>query len=176
MKHLMTLSALLCLISTSCQAQQMNEDMNNFDNSTIHALDLNRYLGDWYEVARFDHRFERDMEYTRAYYEMRPDGKVDVFNSGFRNGKFKMAKGKAKTTDNPALLRVSFFGPFYSDYRVLYIDPAYQHVLVGSKSSKYLWILSRTPKLDIQAKYTLINEAISRGYNVDDLIWVKQYK
>ncbi|MBO5663765.1 MAG: lipocalin family protein, partial [Bacteroidales bacterium] len=77
---------------------------------------------------------------------------------------------------NPAMLRVSFFGPFYSDYRVLYIDPNYQYVLVGSKSPKYLWILSRKPQMDVTSKYLLVNEAAMRGYDVDKLIWVKQYR
>lgn len=175
MKTLVSISTAMCLLACSCQVQKV-DDKATFDNSTVATLDLNRYLGDWYEVARFDHPFERDMEYTRAYYELRPDGKVDVFNSGFKKGNFKMAKGKAKLSDNPAMLRVSFFGPFYSDYRVLYIDPDYQYALVGSKSPKYLWILSRKPQLDIQAKYMLINEASMRAYDVDKLIWVKQYK
>lgn len=180
MKSLVSLSAALCLISFQCPAQEVDIDIEeeeyDFDNSTVSNLNLNRYLGDWYEVARFDHGFERDLDYTRAYYELREDGKVDVYNSGYKNGKFKMSKGKAKTTDNPALLRVSFFGPFYNDYRVLYIDPAYQHVLVGSKSPNYLWILSRKPQMDILTKLMLINEAAVRGYDVDKLIWVKQYR
>lgn len=176
MKTLLTLSTAMCLLSCgSCHAQKMNDEMP-YDNSTVQTLNLNRYLGDWYEIARFDHAFERDMDYTRAYYELRPDGKVDVFNSGFKHGKFKMAKGKAKLTDDPARLRVSFFGPFYSDYRVLYIDPNYQYVLVGSKSPKYLWILSRKPQMDVTSKYLLVNEAAMRGYDVDKLIWVKQYR
>ncbi len=165
MKTMLSLSMTLCLFSCCCRAQQV-------DNSTIPSLNLERYLGDWYEIARFDHSFERDMQHTKANYALREDGKVAVTNSGHKNGKMKIAHGKAKTTDNPAMLRVSFFGPFYSDYRVLYIDADYQNVLVGSKSDKYLWILSRQPQLDEATRLGLMNEAYRRGYKVEELIWV----
>lgn len=144
------------------------------DNSTVPTLDQNRYLGEWYEIARFDHGFERGMEQTKALYTLREDGKIDVTNTGVKDGEPKVANGKAKTTDNPALLRVSFFGPFYSDYRVMLIDPDYQYVLVGSGSDKYLWILSRTPQLSETAKNELLSEASRRGYDTSKLIWVKQ--
>lgn len=144
------------------------------DNSVVPALDLNRYLGSWYEIARFDHRFERGMEQTKANYILREDGHIDVLNTGIKDGKEKTAKGKAKLTDTPALLRVSFFGPFYSDYRVMLLDKEYQYALVGSGSDNYLWILSRTPKLADDVKTTLLDEARRRGYDTDKLIWVKQ--
>ena len=78
------------------------------DNTPVAHLDLNRYLGEWYEIARFDHRFERGMEHTKASYALNEDGTVRVINSGIKNGKLKEAEGKAKLTDTPALLRVSF--------------------------------------------------------------------
>ena len=144
------------------------------DNSVIDALDLNRYLGDWYEIARFDHSFEREMDFCKANYTLREDGMVTVLNTGIKEGNPKEAKGKAKLTDTPAVLRVSFFGPFYADYRVMLLDSAYQYALIGSGSDDYLWILSRTPKLADDAKAILINEAKRRGYNTEKLIWVKQ--
>ena len=144
------------------------------DNSVVDALDLNRYLGDWYEVARFDHSFERGMDFCKANYTLREDGMVTVLNTGIKDGMHKEAKGIAKLTDTPALLRVSFFGPFYADYRVMLLDSAYQYALIGSGSDDYLWILSRTPKLADDAKAILINEAKRRGYNTEKLIWVKQ--
>jgi lipocalin len=144
------------------------------DNTPIESIDLNRYLGDWYEIARFDHRFERGMEQTRANYSMQEDGTIAVLNSGIKDGKPKTAKGKAKLTDTPALLRVSFFGPFYGDYRVLLLDSAYQWSLVGSGSDDYLWILSRTPQISAEVKAKILNEAKRRHYNTDNLIWVKQ--
>jgi lipocalin len=144
------------------------------DNTPIDSLDLNRYLGDWYEIARFDHRFERGVEQARASYTLQEDGTVSVVNSGIKDGKPKVAKGKAKLTDTPALLRVSFFGPFYGDYRVMLLDSAYQYALIGSGSDDYLWILSRTPQLSADVKTTLLNEARRRGYDTSKLIWVKQ--
>lgn len=147
---------------------------NVYDNSVIDYVDLNRYLGSWYEIARFDHGFERGMYATKAHYTLKEDGSIEVVNSGYKNGKFKQSVGKAKLTDTPALLRVSFFGPFYSDYRILMLDPDYQYALVGSKSQKYLWILSRTPEMSIDALDLVLNEAESRGYEVTNLIWVDQ--
>lgn len=145
------------------------------DNSPIDSLDLNRYLGCWYEIARFDHRFERGVEFAKANYTPREDGKISVVNSGIKNWKLKEAKGKAKLTNTPALLRVSFFGPFYGDYRVMLLDTNYQYALVGSGSDNYLWILSRTPKLSEDTKAIILNEAHRRGYDTSKLIWIKQY-
>ena len=107
------------------------------DNSVVSTLDLNRYLGEWYEIARFDHSFERGMEFCKANYTLREDGKADVLNTCIKDGKPKEAKGKGKLTDTPALLRVSFFGPFYADYRVMLLDSAYQYALIGSGSDDY---------------------------------------
>ena len=144
------------------------------DNAPVAVLDLNRYLGEWYEIARFDHSFERGVEQAKANYTQNADGTIKVVNSGIKNGKPKTAVGKGKTTDTPGLLRVSFFGPFYADYRVMLIDKDYSRALVGSGSANYLWILSRTPGLPETAKSELLAEARRRGYVTDKLIWVKQ--
>jgi len=144
------------------------------DNTPVAALDLQRYLGDWYEIARFDHSFERGLEFCKANYAMKENGKIAVTNTGIKEGKPKTSNGKAKTTDTPALLRVSFFGPFYSDYRVMLLDTDCQWALIGSGSSKYLWILSRTPELPKETIDTILAEARRRGYDTSKLIWVKQ--
>ena len=146
------------------------------DNTPVAALDLNRYLGEWYEIARFDHSFERGVEQAKANYTQNADGTIKVVNSGIKDGKPKTAIGKGKTTDTPGLLRVSFFGPFYADYRVMLIDKDYSHALVGSGSADYLWILSRTPGLPETAKSELFAEARRRGYDTDKLIWVRHGK
>ena len=150
------------------------EGANKVDNSTVQPIDLKRYLGHWYEIARFDHPFERGIYYSMARYTMREDGKIDVLNTGIKDGRAEEATAIAKTTDVPGLLRVSFFGPFFSDYRIMMIDSDYQYALVGGSNEKYLWILSRTPQLDEEVKASILNEADRRGYDINRLIWVKQ--
>ena len=144
------------------------------DNVPVAALDLNRYLGEWYEIARFDHSFERGIEQAKAVYTLNEDDTIKVVNSGVKDGKPKTAIGKGKRTETPALLRVSFFGPFYADYRVMKIDTDYTYALVGSGGADYLWILSRTRVLPDAAKNELLADAKRRGYDTDKLIWVKQ--
>ncbi|MDE6256157.1 MAG: lipocalin family protein [Muribaculaceae bacterium] len=166
MKKIFSLSVLLCLLG-GCSKPTV-------DNSVVNNFDLNRFLGSWYEIARFDHKFERGMEQTKATYILREDGKVDVLNTGMKDGKHSKAKGVAKLTDTPALLRVSFWGPFYSDYRVMLLDSDYRYALVGSGSDDYLWILSRTPQITPETKTLILAEAQKRGYDTDKLIWVNQ--
>ena len=149
----------------------------DFDNSTVKEFDLSRYLGEWYEVARYDHSFECGMDNTMAQYILQDDGKVVVLNTGWKDGKFKLAEGKAKypdPADDPGHLRVSFFLFFYSDYNVLALGENYDWSLVGSKSPKYLWILSRTPSLPESTIEHILAIARARGYDTDSLIWVRQ--
>ena len=159
--------ALVAMFFSACDATEI-------DNSTVKAVDLNRYLGSWYEIAKYDHVFERGLDYAMANYTLRDDGKIDVLNTGIKDGRAKDAKGIAKTTNIPGLLKVSFFGPFYSDYRIMMLDADYQYVLVGGSNDKYLWILSRTPQLDDATKTLILAEANRRGYDTSKLIWVKQ--
>ena len=159
--------ALAAMFFASCNSAEI-------DNSTVKAVDLNRYLGSWYEIAKYDHVFERGLDYAMANYTLRDDGKIDVLNTGIKDGRAKDAKGIAKTTNIPGLLKVSFFGPFYSDYRIMMLDADYQYVLVGGSNDKYLWILSRTPQLDDATKTLILAEANRRGYDTSKLIWVKQ--
>lgn len=159
--------ALAAMFFSACDATEI-------DNSTVKAVDLNRYLGSWYEIAKYDHVFERGLDYAMANYTLREDGKIDVLNTGIKDGRAKDAKGIAKTTNIPGLLKVSFFGPFYSDYRIMMLDADYQYVLVGGSNDKYLWILSRTPQLDDATRTLILAEANRRGYDTSKLIWVKQ--
>lgn len=149
----------------------------DFDNSTVTEFDLSRYLGEWYEVARYNHSFEKGMDNTMAEYILQDDGKVFVLNTGWKNGKFEVAQGKAKYKDpegNPGALKVSFFLFFYSEYNVMMVDENYQISLVGSKAEKYLWILSRTPVPDPDLLQMVLDEAEARGYDTSKLIWVDQ--
>ena len=154
---------------TGCRSMRQSVDLTLATN-----VDLPRYLGQWYEIARFDHWFERGMSHTKANYAMREDGDIQVVNSGLKDGKIKTSIGKAKRTDQQGLLRVSFFWPFYGDYRILWLDADYQHVLVGGDDSDYLWILSRTTAVNPTVKRLILTEAKRRGYDADKLIWVEQ--
>lgn len=167
------LDCLLVLIVIASTVMSCHSTLT-VDNSPISILDLNRYLGQWYEVARFDHRFEQNMSRCTASYTLKRDGTIKVTNRGMKNGKWKVSNGKAKITDNPGVLKVSFFGPFYSDYRILMLDPDYSYALVGGKSDDYLWILSRKSHLDDDSRKKILYEANRRGYNINNLIWVEQ--
>ena len=149
------------------------------DNSTITSLDLNRYLGTWYEIARYDHSFERDLVGCKANYSMRDDGKIKVVNSGHLktlDGPYKESIGKAKAKKNgtPGQLQVSFFGPFYGDYNIMELAPDYSYSVVGSNSPRYLWILSRVPQLTTATKDKILRNLRQRGYDTTKLIWVEQ--
>ncbi len=160
---------LACMLSPFC-ACSFGTPLNN---TTVENFDVKRYMGTWYELARYDHRFERDMDNCMAFYTLK-DGKVTVANRGIKNGKSKVTTGTAKLTDTPGLLRVSFFWPFYSDYRVMMLASDYSYALVGSGNAKYLWILSRTPKLPQYTINKILAEASRRGYDTHALIWVNQ--
>lgn len=146
--------------------------------NTVPELDIERYMGSWYEIARFDHRFERGLVGCMANYELQSDGKVKVTNTGYKNsldGKFKESVGKAYRPDDnvPGKLKVSFFLNFYSEYNVLELAPDYRYALIGSKSDSYLWILSRTPELSQDDLDFLLGSAKARGYDTSKLIWVE---
>lgn len=171
------ISFLFLFLLVGCS--QSNSSM--IKQETVRQLDLNRYMGRWYEIARFDHSFERGMQGVTAHYRLLPNGKVEVINCGYQdslNGRYKQAKGKAKQPDpeNPGKLKVSFFLWFYADYNVLVLDENYQYALIGSSSDKYLWILSRTPQLPEKTLAFLIQKARSLGYDVDKLIFVNHRK
>lgn len=163
------------LFSLSCT--KTNSQM--IDTSTVKELDLNRYLGTWYEIARFPHSFEKNLVGVTATYSMRDDGKIKVVNQGYKNtldGELSVAEGKAKIPDKsePGKLKVSFFWIFYGDYFVLELDENYQYVMIGSSSPKYFWILSRTPQLSPEIYEMLLDKARKRGYNLDKLGKVPQ--
>jgi len=167
------LSLFFSIFIGGCQTKK-SQEMNT---STVKELNIQRYLGTWYEIARFDHRFERGLVGVTATYSMRDDGKIKVLNQGYKNsldGELSAAEGKAKLTDQPGKLKVSFFWIFYGDYLVMELDENYQWVLIGSSSDKYLWILSRTPKLDDNVKNLILHKAEKRGYDTSKLIWVEQ--
>lgn len=137
-----------------------------------------KYLGKWYEIARFDSRFERDLINTTAEYALREDGSISVTNRGFNtvDEEWESVTGKAKFVGNEdvAQLKVSFFGPFYSGYNVIALDADYQYALVCGGDLDYLWILSRTKNIPENIKTEYLSIADSLGFKTENLIWVKQ--
>jgi len=171
--RLLLILSLLFVFSCTKSNSQM------IDKTTVKELDLNRYLGTWYEIARFPHSFEKNLVGVTATYNLREDGKIKVLNEGYKNalnGERSKAVGKAKIPNKlePGKLKVSFFWIFYADYYVLELDENYQYVMIGSSSDKYFWILSRTPQMEPAVYEMLLEKARKRGYNLDKLYKVPQ--
>jgi apolipoprotein D and lipocalin family protein len=152
--------------------------------SVVNGVDANLYLGKWYEIARLDHSFERGLEQVTANYSKSTDGSIKVVNRGFNSEKqiWNEAEGKAyfvepASTDGKYLgkLKVSFFGPFYGAYNIVALDKSsYNYVMICGPNKSYLWILSRTPKLNDSVKEELVAQAKSLGFATESLIFVKQ--
>lgn len=143
----------------------------------VSPFELDRYLGKWYEIARFDFKFEKGLNNTTAEYTLSSDGKVKVLNRGYDYEKkiWKEAIGKAKFAgeDTIAMLKVSFFGPFYTGYNVIALDAEYQYALVAGKNFSYLWILSREKTIPENIKSEYVELAKSLGFNVSNLLWIE---
>lgn len=141
------------------------------------SVDLKRYLGRWYEIARYEQRFERGCEGVTADYGLRSDGRIEVVNRCRKqNGKTEAARGIAKVVDkvSNAKLKVSFFGPFYGDYWVLDHAEDYGWSIVGEPSGRYLWILAREPTPPADLTKQLIKRTQAMGYDTTMLILTKQ--
>ena len=132
----------------------------------VEPFDSEKYLGKWFEIARFDFRFEKNLDSTTAEYSMNGDGSIRVVNRGYDYVKenWKQAVGRAKFKGAPdrAQLLVSFFGPFYAGYNVIALDGDYRYALVAGQSLSYLWILSRERTIpeDVKARF-LIRQLLS---------------
>jgi len=139
-----------------------------------------KYLGKWYEIARFDFKFERDLNNTTARYSLNDNGTIRVENRGYNTKKneWKVAVGKVKFVkrEDVAMLKVSFFGPFYSGYNVVAIDTGYNYALVAGKNLDYLWILSRTTSIPENVKTDFLQKATNIGYDITRFLWVEHNK
>ena len=142
--------------------------------TAVDRVDLRRYSGTWYEIARYANRFQRDCQSnTTAEYTLRKDGKVQVVNScRQKDGKTKTARGTAKVADKTsnAKLKVTFFWPFYGDYWVIGLSPDYRYAIVGEPKRKYLWILSRTLEMDEGTYKEALERVRTTGYDPDKLL------
>jgi apolipoprotein D and lipocalin family protein len=156
-----------CLISGNSLTK------NDYDSlEVVPKVELEKYLGKWYEIARLPAKFQEGCSETTATYALSKDGSVSVFNECVRNGKIKRAKGKAKIVDKVtgAKLKVTFFWPFYGDYWIIKLGNEYEYSVVGTPDRKYLWILNRTPQMDETLFSQLTEFAKSKGFEVENLI------
>lgn len=164
---------MMLLFFFSCRSQAPQR-------SVVPDVDLTRYAGVWYEIARYPHRFEKDLVGVTATYTLREDGKIDVLNQGYKgrlDGELSQATAVAKVPDpnEPGKLKVFFVPLFGAGYFILDLDREnYQWALVGSNSMNYLWILSRTPQMDNSVYEKLTRKAVSLGYDLSKLEKVPQ--
>ncbi|KAM7268800.1 hypothetical protein ACFE04_010966 [Oxalis oulophora] len=154
--------------------------MSKKEMQVVRNLDLNRYMGRWYEIASFPSFFQpKNGEDTRATYTLKDDGTVNVLNETWSNGKRDYIEGiayKADKNSDEAKLKVKFYVPPFlplfpvvGDYWVLYVDEDYQYALVGQPSRKYLWILCRQTQMDEETYKFLEQKAIDEGYDISKL-------
>jgi len=142
----------------------------------VSQFDTEQYLGTWYEIARLDHSFERNLERVTATYGLNEDGSISVLNKGFNTekGEWRQAEGVAKPmgSSDIAHLKVSFFGPFYGTYAVFELADDYSHAFVSGYNTDYLWLLAREPDVSAEVRQRFINESQALGFDTSKLIWV----
>ena len=146
--------------------------------ATVSHVDLTRYAGLWYEIARYPNAFERkcDRNVTAAY-TLRSDGKIGVENACLRSdGSRTVARGWARVVDphSSAKLKVTFFWPFFGNYWILDLSPDYRYAVVGEPGRKYLWILSRTPQMDPELYASITSRLAGKGFDASRLLRVRQ--
>ncbi len=146
--------------------------------TTVPSVDLQRYLGKWYEIARYPNRFEKAcVSDVTANYSLREDGKVQVVNACRKsNGELKESKGYAKIVEgsNNAKLRVTFFWPFFGNYWIVDLDSNYRYAVVSEPKREYLWVLSRTPVMDEKQYQAILQRIRELGFDTNRLIMPKQ--
>lgn len=142
----------------------------------VTGFELDKYLGEWHEIARLDHSFERGLTQVSAEYSMREDGGVKVVNRGFDTEKqtWKEAIGKAYFVDSEEVgrLKVSFFGPFYGGYNIAKLDADYTMALVIGPNLDYAWLLARDSQPQAAQCEAYLAEADRIGVKRDDWIWL----
>ena len=137
---------------------------------TVEKVDLEKYQGVWYEIAKLPNRFEKGLTCITAEYTILENGNIQVVNKGLKDGdpnnvSSVTGKAKRKNEGDNTKLKVSFFGPFYGDYYIIDLSENYEYALVGEPSREYLWILSRTPKLEKEIVDDLLEKAKKLGFD-----------
>ena len=157
--------SVLCVI---CMASCHNtKTVNHFN--TVKQLDINKYEGTWYEIYRIPVRQEKHLHSVTATYTLNNDNTLTVLNAGYTiTNNRKTATGKAWQPDvnEPGKLKVQFFWPFSGDYLILYIDDAYNNVIISGKDGKYAWILSRYPTMDENISKDMLRLAEEKGLDI----------
>jgi apolipoprotein D and lipocalin family protein len=143
--------------------------------TTVAHVDLQRYLGLWYEIAAFPQSFQRGCTASTATYSLRADGRIDVLNRCRKDspdGPEKVARGQARVVDRTsnAKLEVSFFRPFWGDYLIVDLGESYEYAVVGHPSRDYLWILARTPSLPPETYQAILQRLTAQGYDTNRLV------
>ena len=145
---------------------------------TVPKVDLSRYTGHWFEIARYPNRFERKCDSNAmATYSLRSDGKISVVNTcKTREGKLTQSNGWAQVVDQKtgSKLKVTFFWPFFGDYWIIDLSPNYEYAVIGEPSRKYLWILSRTAKMSDKLYAEITGRLAAMGYDATKLELGKQ--
>ncbi len=141
---------------------------------TVAHVDLNRYLGKWYEIASFPQKFSEGCVASTATYSLRKDGDIDVLNECNLerfDGSRKTARGIAKVEDNVsnAKLKVTFFWPFYGKYWIIDLGEKYDYAVVGHPNRNYLWVLSRAPQMEKEMLAAILKRVEKKGYDLQKL-------
>ena len=146
----------------------------------VSGFEPDRYLGTWYEVARYPHRFEKNLSSVSAQYARNEDGTIKVTNRGYNDSsnEWETIDGvaKLKGDSDSGWLKVSFFKPFYASYKIIHLDDEYTQAIVTGPTYGYLWILSRSPALDDAEMELLVTQTERFGFDRDKLIIVNQKK
>jgi apolipoprotein D and lipocalin family protein len=142
--------------------------------TTVSHVDVQKYMGTWYEIASFPQRFQKGCTASKATYTLRSDGDVDVLNECRLNsmdGKLKQARAKAWVVDSTtnSKLKVRFFWPFTGKYWIIDLGEKYDYAVVGHPNRKYLWILSRTPKMSDELYNSILTRIQEKGYDLTPL-------
>lgn len=172
MKLMVIFSVVAALVMTGCSMKNRTDNI-----PAVTGFDLPRYMGKWYEIARYPHWFEKGLSHVSATYSLLPDGKVQVVNKGILpDGKLRLIKGVAVACPpaGSGELKVSFFRPFYGAYRIVYLSPEYDFAIVTSSTKDYLWLLSRKKEINAEQKDFFLNWIREHGFSSVPLIWVEQ--
>lgn len=146
------------------------------NSAAICDIDLQKFLGKWYELARVDNNAEKNLTHITIEYSFNIEGSIKVDNKGFDTNKNKwqqhISKAKILNVSSDTQQKLSLFGSSYTTYTIISVDENYSYALL-SAGKRNLWILSRNMNLPDHIKYKYLKMARDLGYTVDKLVWTK---